>query len=221
MAKNKVKILRLIIKDIQLYGLFCFIFWFWTKLKPLSCISNHILTSNTYISLTLCARMLSHFSHVQLFATWWTIVLQAPLSMGFYRQEYWSELPCPPARELPHLEIEPVSPALIGGFFTISATWEASSRHDQLFLNLQPLPLSGGWWVGLKNPKLLIRAWSFWWPPSIQESSRTPFRIMSIEQRILWILLSHKIFTRFVQPCVKNEFKDNIRTRDSPSILFT
>ena len=63
--------------------------------------------------------------------------------MGFSRQEYWSELPCPPARDLPHPEIEPVSPALIGGFFTISATWEASYRHDQLFLNLQPLPLSG------------------------------------------------------------------------------
>ena len=34
--------------------------------------------------------MLSHFSHVQLFATLWTVALQASLSMAFSRQEYWS-----------------------------------------------------------------------------------------------------------------------------------
>ena len=40
--------------------------------------------------------MLSHFSRVQLFVTLRTVARQAPLSMGFYRQEYWSGLPCPP-----------------------------------------------------------------------------------------------------------------------------
>ena len=53
---------------------------------------------------------------------------QAPLSMGFSRQEYWSGLPCPPPGDLPNPGIEPVSltfPALAGGFFTTSATWEA------------------------------------------------------------------------------------------------
>ena len=39
--------------------------------------------------------MLSHFSHVQLFATLWTVAYHAPLSMGFLRQEYWSGLPYP------------------------------------------------------------------------------------------------------------------------------
>ena len=39
--------------------------------------------------------MLSCFSHVRLFATQWTVACQAPLSMGFSRQEYWSGLPCP------------------------------------------------------------------------------------------------------------------------------
>ena len=39
--------------------------------------------------------MLSRFSHVQLFATLWTVARLAPLSMGFSRQEYWSELPFP------------------------------------------------------------------------------------------------------------------------------
>ena len=56
----------------------------------------------------------------------------APLSMGFSRQEYWSGLPCPPPGDLPDPEIEPVSlmsPALAGGFFTTSATWEALRYH--------------------------------------------------------------------------------------------
>ena len=45
--------------------------------------------------------MLSHFSRVQLFAAPWTVAHQAPLSMGFHRQEYWSGLPCPPPGNLP------------------------------------------------------------------------------------------------------------------------
>ena len=39
--------------------------------------------------------MLSRFSHVRLFVTLWPIACQAPLSMGFFKQEYWSGLPCP------------------------------------------------------------------------------------------------------------------------------
>ena len=70
------------------------------------------------------------FSHVGLFVTLWTIALQAPLSMGFSRQECWSGLPCPPPGDLPDPGTEPLSlmsPALTGGFFTTSATWEAPS----------------------------------------------------------------------------------------------
>ena len=61
----------------------------------------------------------------------WTVALQAPLSMGFSRQESWSGLLCPPPGDLPHLGLEPkslMSPALAGGFFT-SATWEDQSSH--------------------------------------------------------------------------------------------
>ena len=54
---------------------------------------------------------LNHFSHVQLYATLWTVARQAPLSMGFSKQEYWSGLPCPPPGDLPDPGIEPVSPA--------------------------------------------------------------------------------------------------------------
>ena len=71
--------------------------------------------------------MLSRFSHVQLFATLWTVACQAPLSMGFFRQEHWSELPFPPPGDLPDPGVQPtslMSPALAGGFFASSATWE-------------------------------------------------------------------------------------------------
>ena len=56
--------------------------------------------------------MLSRFSHVRLFLTLWTVAIQAPLSMGFSRQEPWSGLPCPPPGDLPHPGTEPRPPAL-------------------------------------------------------------------------------------------------------------
>ena len=65
---------------------------------------------------------------VRLFVTPWTVAHQAPLSMGFSRQEYCSGVPFPPSEDLPNPGIEPVSlvsPALAGGFFTTGATWEA------------------------------------------------------------------------------------------------
>ena len=69
-------------------------------------------------------------SRVRLFVTPWTVVRQAPLSMGFSRQEYWSGVQFPSPGNLPDPGIKPVSlisPALVGGFFTTSATWEAYS----------------------------------------------------------------------------------------------
>ena len=53
--------------------------------------------------------MLSCFSHVQFCAIPWTTAHQAPLSMGFYRQEYWSGLSWPSPGDLPNPGIEPVS----------------------------------------------------------------------------------------------------------------
>ena len=49
----------------------------------------------------LCYAMLCRFNHVRLFVTLWTLACQAPLSMGFSRQEYWSGLPCLPPEDLP------------------------------------------------------------------------------------------------------------------------
>ena len=55
--------------------------------------------------------MLSRFSCVQLCATLWNVAPQAPPSMGFSGQEYWSGLPCPPPGDLPDAGIKPTSPA--------------------------------------------------------------------------------------------------------------
>ena len=71
--------------------------------------------------------VLSRFSHVWLVVTPWTVARQAPSSMGFFRQEYWSGLPCPAPGDLPNPGIKPpslMSPVLAGRFFTTSATWE-------------------------------------------------------------------------------------------------
>ena len=65
----------------------------------------------TQLSWNMCLCVQS-FSQVQLFATTWTAAHQAPLSMGFSRQEYWSGLPFPPPGDLPHPGNEPTSPAL-------------------------------------------------------------------------------------------------------------
>ena len=64
------------------------------------------------------ACLLSCFSRVPLFSTPWTVARQAPLSMGFPRQEYWSVLLFPSPGDLSDPGIEPVSLALAGSFFT-------------------------------------------------------------------------------------------------------
>ena len=80
-----------------------------------SVVAASVWHSTTQVS---CACVLSC---VQLFVTPQTVAHQAPLSMGFSRQEYWSGLPFPPPGYLPNPGIEPmslVSPALAGRFFT-------------------------------------------------------------------------------------------------------
>ena len=98
-----------------------------------------------YSSLTTCMHarvhthtrartcMLSHFSHVQLFATLWTIASQAPLSIGFSRQEYQSGLPWPFPGDLPDSGIEPMSlmsPALAGRVSTTAPPGKSPIEQD-------------------------------------------------------------------------------------------
>ena len=79
------------------------------------------------------------FNRVRLFVTPGTVACQAAPSMEFSRQEYWSGLPCPPPANLsdPGMEpTSPTSPALAGGFFTTSPTWDA-----QTHCTFTPIPL--------------------------------------------------------------------------------
>ena len=111
------------------------------------------LYTGTYIH----AWLLSHFSCVWLFVTLWTIAPQAPLSLGFSRQEYWTRLSCPSPEHLPYPGIEPVSlmsPATGRCFFlfvfTTITTWETlnykqyknrSSRDTTLHFHIEEFNL--------------------------------------------------------------------------------
>ena len=81
----------------------------------------------------------SRFSHVQFFATLWTVTHQAPLSMGFSRYEYWSGLPFPLQGIFPTQGSKLcllTSPLLAEGFFTTSITWEAKDTLSRINRNL-------------------------------------------------------------------------------------
>ena len=93
------------------------------------------------ISASVCACMLSPFSPVWLFATLWTVACQAPLSLGFSRQEYWSGLPCSSPGDLlsPGIKPEfPGAPAFQMSFFFFLTTeppgnpsWIIRDTHNQ------------------------------------------------------------------------------------------
>ena len=91
----------------------------------------------------LCMLHAQSFSHVWLCVTPWTVALQAPLSTGFSRQEYWSGLPRPPPGDLPIPGIEPASPCLLhwrwilspwvtGDFQTGTINWGVTFHHPAL-----------------------------------------------------------------------------------------
>ena len=95
---------------------------------------GHDWVTNTHL---LNKSLLNHFSRVQLFETLWAIAYQDSLSMGFFRQEYWSGLSRRPPGDLPNSKTEPaslMSPALAGEFFTIIATWEAFILYEILLV---------------------------------------------------------------------------------------
>ena len=88
----------------------------------------------------MLACLLSCFSHVPLFATLWTVAHQAPLSMGFSRQEYWSGLPCPPPGDLLHPRIEPeshVAPALWADSLPLVPPGKPQSNYTPIEINTE------------------------------------------------------------------------------------
>ena len=87
-------------------------------------------------SMIVSACVLSHLSHVRLFATPWTVAYQAPQPMGFSRQEHQSGLPCPPPGDPPNPEIQLPSlfmSSLAGGFFTTSIMGSCANAILHIF----------------------------------------------------------------------------------------
>ena len=102
--------------------------WVWdSKHRCYTTVPTHssqmVLVTRWYEFALLSSRSVMSSS----FVTPWTVAHQAPLSMRFPWQEYWSGPPFPSLGDLPDPEIEPKSPALAGRFFTIWATREALS----------------------------------------------------------------------------------------------
>ena len=105
-------------------------------------------------SLYLHACVLSCFSHVRLFVTLWIVARQAPLSMGFSRQGYWSGLPCPLTQgSNPHL-----FPALagdlyhwshVGSLITLSTSPQLSPACLHLYIEFSLLPILQNQFIGL------------------------------------------------------------------------
>ena len=77
------------------------------SMSPDSCIFPYTRKKSLFL-----VKEVMSVSCVQLFETPWTVAYQPPLSMGFFRQEYWSGLPFPSPGYLPNPGIEPESPAL-------------------------------------------------------------------------------------------------------------
>ena len=92
------------------------------------------MKSNTFETALSCAG---------LFVTLWTVALQVPLPMGFFRQEYQSGMPFSTPGDLPNPEIKPTtheSPALVDGFFTTSARKYLST--GKTYVSLRPKTIS-------------------------------------------------------------------------------
>ena len=128
--------------------------------------------------------VLSYFSHVQLFVTSWTVACQAPLFMGFSRQEYWRELPFPSPGDPPNPGIEPTfscGSCIAGRFFTAEPPGKPKRNHDQNLLGIVSV-----WELGLK---MLPQPFDLWDP-----GRRFPEREKNVQWKMRkWILLFYSV----------------------------
>ena len=149
------------------------------KIHLKMCVYIYSLNFNGCFAFFTLTCVLSRFSRVQLFATPWTVALQAPLSMAFSRQEYWSGLPCPPPRDLPDPGMEPVSCASCIGRQVLYhwAPQEACVRD-----------------ATIQTPE---------WKRSLVCSSLL-VKMSFLEQKILRLLLIRDIIKVFILECVHN-----------------
>ena len=119
------------------------------------------------------------------FATLWTIACQAPLSMGFSRQEYWSGLPCPPPGDLHNPGIRLcLSLALTGRFFITSATWDGEGNGNPLQCSRLENPVDrGAWWAA-------VYAVAQSWTRLKRLSSSSSSHLRSLEVQVLVAVVS-------------------------------
>ena len=130
-------------------------------------------------------------SYVQLCETVWTVAHQAPLSMGFSRQEYWSELPWPPPGDLPEpgIELRSLVSSLAGGFFTISATWKPNDMEWDLpktdscvCVDVSThLPIQG---FGKFNVKSLPPRLGAWWEGALESYHRNTIFLCPLSEAL-------------------------------------
>ena len=110
----------------------------WNSAFTWVCLSFSPLPFASLLSSIICEVKL--LSHVRLFVTPWTVAHQAPPSLGFSRQEYWSGLPFPSPGDLPNPGIEPRSPAFQAEVLTSGPPGKpickASSNNHFVFLHL-------------------------------------------------------------------------------------
>ena len=109
---------------------------YFNKYFNLTSIKNSLLWDHVFIDQLLSTGIevkwseVKLLSRVRLFATPWTVAHQAPLSIGFSRQEHWSVLPFPSPGDLPDPGIEPRSPALQADALTSEPPGKGEYRVD-------------------------------------------------------------------------------------------
>ena len=184
---------------IDIFWKFCMLFW-WSHYDMLHscnvCLEDAFYTQFFYHQLPRKTRKPSHLANsclnnvnvfgaacvvsccscIWLLANVWTVAHQAPLSMGFSRQEYWSGLPGPPPGYLPDPGIEYASltsPELADRFFTTSATWEAGVIQI--------------WCCRMVLTKCNILRRHFWWDNSSSKGNDTCVSV------IYFVLCPHKV----------------------------
>ena len=140
----------------------------------------------------VCSCLLSLFSRVQLFAILWTVARQAPLSMGFSRQDYWSGLPCPPPGDPPDPGIKPASPAApaLQVYSLLLSRW-GSSIYEVYMVIYSP------WRGGLHVRRLHPIRPQLYLPVRLSQRTTTPLLGSSVCER--------KPFLHFTIECVPVE----------------
>ena len=114
---------------------------------------------------------------------------QAPLSLGFSRQEYWRGLPFPSPGHLPYPGIKPtspISPALAGRFFTTSAIWEAQSPYTEHGRAELDSPCLSDVSVGVANIWLILQHLSEPSPPSRPSTASLASNACSLREGLPW-----------------------------------